>query len=313
MVIPSGTAPVPALASVIVLTIQDFTRSPVPEQIRLKAQLEALLTLAIQPLAADDRIVLEAPAGAALVILAAPRVALEVVERCQAAAAHLPLRIGLNYGPVVPASDALGASGLVGDGLAAATALANAAAPGRFLVSRSFHDALEGDAPGRAADLSSAGVFTDPKVRAHELYTLDQRAAPARRRRLLIYGTVSVVAILASGIASRLFLHTAAPPKPATVEFIITPRGEIFVDGVHRGRSPPLTRLELDPGPHTIEVRNSPHPPLRLNVALASAEDMTINHTFGGPKMPAKASAKSASKTKDGGDPLRDLRRLLGF
>src|SRR5262245_49799494 len=288
MVIPAGTAPVPALASVIVLTIPEFTRSPVADQIRLKAQLEALLTLAIQPLSDADRIVLEAPAGAAVVILAAPQVALEVVERSQAAAADLPLRVGLNYGPVMPASDALGASGLVGDGLAAATALANAAAPGRLLVSRSFHDALEGDAPRRAGDLSSAGVFTDAKVRAHELYTLDQPAVPAERRRRLILGPASVVAIRTSGIASRLFLRTAAPPKPATVEFVITPRGEIFVDGVLRGRSPPLTRLELDPGPHTIEIRNGPHPPLRLSVALASAEDMTITHTFGGPKIPAK-------------------------
>jgi hypothetical protein len=115
-------------------------------------------------------------------------------------------------------------------------------------------------------------------------------------------------------------LRTREPPRPAAIEFEITPRGEIFVDGVPKGRSPPLTRLELSPGPHTVEVRSGPHPPLRLEVDLAPAEEMTITHSFVAPKAPAKAAgrapAKSASRETDADDFLRDLkelRRRLGF
>jgi hypothetical protein len=60
----------PARASVVVLKIQEFRRRPVADQTRLKAQLEALVALAIQPLPAADRIVLETPDGAVLVVSA---------------------------------------------------------------------------------------------------------------------------------------------------------------------------------------------------------------------------------------------------
>lgn len=300
----------PSLASVIALKIHEFTRRPVADQARLKSQLEALVALAIQPLPAADRIVLEMPDGAAVVVLGGAQAALEVAERSQAAAGDLPLCIGVNQGPVMPASDPLRGPGLIGDGLAAGVTLANAATPGHFLASRSFHDTLEADAPGRADELQRAGVFTDPQVRTHELFTLDRHAASARRRRLIAIGTFTVIGILGAGIAARLVLRTAEPLRPAAIEFDIKPRGDIHIDGVLKGRSPPLTRIELDPGPHTIEIRNNPHPPLRLEVDLGSAEEMTIAHSFAGPKAPAKGT----SKKQDGADDfLRDLRRKWGF
>src|SRR5262249_21431247 len=187
----AGAAPVPMRASVVVLKVQDFTRRTVADQSRLKTKLEALVALAIQPLPAAERIVLETPDGVALVVLGAPQVALEAADSCQAGAADLPLCIGVNHGPVMPATDALRGPGLVGDGLAAGLTLANAATPGRLLASRSFREALGADAPGRAAELSSAGVFTDPNVRTHELFTFDRQAASTRRRRLIAWGTAA--------------------------------------------------------------------------------------------------------------------------
>ncbi len=50
----------PGHVSVIVLKLQEFTRRPVADQTRLKAQIEALVALAIQLLPAADRIVLTA-------------------------------------------------------------------------------------------------------------------------------------------------------------------------------------------------------------------------------------------------------------
>ena len=128
----SGTAYAPALASVIVLKVREFARRPVAEQAKLKAQLEALVALLIQPLPAAGRIVLDAPDAVAIAILDRPENALALAERAQAASADLPLCIGVNYGPVMPVPDAQRGPGLVGDGLAAGIQLANAATHGRL-------------------------------------------------------------------------------------------------------------------------------------------------------------------------------------
>jgi hypothetical protein len=70
----------------------------------------------------------------------------------------------------------------------------------------------------------------------------------------------------------------------------------VFIDGEVRGTSPPLTEIAVDPGPHTIEIRNSPSPPLKLEVSLGSAEGMTITHTFAAPTPAVKSASKSTVK-----------------
>lgn len=292
-------AHMPALASVIVLKIPEFTRKPVAEQAKLKARLEALVGLAIKPLPAADRIVLDSPDGIAIVVPGRPRTALGLAMRSQAAA-DIPLCIGVNHGPVKPASDALRGAGLVGDGLAAGVTLANAAAPGRFVASRSFREALKADSPARAADLRAAGMFTDTNVRTHELFTFDRRAARARRWRLFAFGTLAIAAIIGTGYGARFARLANVPPppppiQPGVIHLQITPRGDVFIDGVWQGSSPPLLQVEVDPGPHTIEVQSGPSPPLKLEVSLGSGEGMTITHSFAAPA-PVPA-AKSAPKS----------------
>jgi hypothetical protein len=152
-------------------------------------------------------------------------------------------------------------------------------------------------------DLSSAGAFTDLSVRTYELFTLDRKATPARRRRLIALGTLSVIGILGLGFSARGLRH--AIMAPAVLEFKITPRGEVFIDGVLKGKTPPLQRLDIRPGRHSIEVRNSPYPPLKLEVNLASAEEMRITHSFTRPG--------SADEPKSVREHFRDLRRQLGF
>lgn len=303
----------PVLASVIVLKIRDFTRRPVTDQTKLKAQLEALVAMAIQSLPAADRIVLDAPGGVAVVVLGGPRDALELAERSQAAAADLPLCIGVNHGPVKHASDAHRGSGLVGDGIAAGATLANVATPGRFLVSRSYHEALASCAPDRAKDLGPAGVHTDASVRTHEIFALDRQAARAHRRRLIAIGALTVAAILGMGTAARFARLDRAPVPvlPAVIQFEITPRGDVLIDGVEKGRSPPLKRLEVRPGLHTIEVRHSSYPPLKLEVNLRPEQEMIISHSFSSPKSAAKSKTQSARESAR--ELVRDVRRQLGF
>lgn len=303
----------PTLASVIVLKIQSFSSRAVAEQTQLKARMEALVTLVIEPLPADGRIVLDLPDGLAVVVLDNPRDALELAERAQAAAAALPIGIGGNHGPVTPATDALRGGGLTGDGLATGMILAGAAQPGRFLLSRAFYEALRAVAPSRAQALGAAGVFTDRNVRTHELFALDPQAAPARRRRLMAAGTLAVIGILGLGFAARSVVQALLVVPPAIVKFAIKPGGEIYVDGILKGNTPPLTSLELKPGPHSIEVRNTTFPPLRLEINLASAEETTIKHTFERPRAPARAARKPEPAEKSVGDHFRELGRKMGF
>jgi len=325
------TADTPALASVVVLKLHEFPRKPVAEQVKLKSRLESLVGSAIRPLPVAARIVLDTFDGLAVVVPARPRAALALAVR-SLAAADIPLCIGVNHGPVKPVIDALRGPGVVGDALASGLTLANAATPGRLVASRSFREALKADTPARAADLRATGTFTDANLRAHELFTFDRRAARARRWRLFALGTFTIATILGTGFGARYARLAYEPPppppvRPAVIQLQIKPRGDVYIDGVWQGASPPLTRIEVDPGPHTIEVRNRPSPPLRLEVSLGSGEGMTITHTFTAPPPAAKSAPKSAAKRPEKkvekkpkeprrmtpGDYWRQFRRDIGF
>lgn len=296
----------PADVSVIGLTIREFARQPVADQARLKAQLEALAAIAIQSVGAADRVVLEAPEGLVVTVLGSPEDALQVAERAQAGAADLPLCIGVNHGPVKLGSDPGGGHTLIGDGIVGAVTLSNLATRGRFLISRSFREALAAFAPHRAAEFSSVGVVTDDNVRTHELFTFDPAARVARKRRLIMIGALAVVAAVGAGVAVRVVRSDAS--RPAIIGFQIVPKGDIFVDGELKGSSPPLTRLEVSPGVHTIEVRSAGYPPLRLEMNLKPAEEIRVTHEF--------ATAKKTEKGRIDRKVERfvdDWRRRLGL
>ncbi len=72
----------------------------------------------------------------------------------------------------------------------------------------------------------------------------------------------------------------AAATASATLSFAITPWGEVLVDGKRAGISPPLTRLELPPGTHSIEIRNGTFATHRVKVNLDADENMKIKHRF---------------------------------
>jgi hypothetical protein len=71
-----------------------------------------------------------------------------------------------------------------------------------------------------------------------------------------------------------------SPPLPGIVAFAITPWGEVIVDGKSAGVSPPLQQLQLAPGRHRIEVRNTSFTPHVQIVEVKSAERIRIRHRF---------------------------------
>jgi len=362
------TVAVPTLASVVVLSLQDFGRKPVAEQIKLKTALEKLVREGIGAFSDPDRLVLDAPGGFAVVVLGAPGAALRLAERAQADAevGELPLRVGLNHGPIKIVEDGRRGPSLVGDGVNTGLMLANATKPGRLLASRGFREALKIAAPQRVPELRSAGTITDPDVRTHETYALDASVAPARRKRRLMLGLAGVGAIVGLGFAGRIArerydvqlpfalgpeprpvpsraavpprappapvaepapARAPAPPAPAMVELRISPRGEVYVNGKPQGTSPPLARIELRPGTHTIEVRNSPHPAYRRQLALEPGQTVRLRHAFPvaapAPEPAPQPVAKPAPKpleertvqefARDAVDEVKKFSRRLGF
>jgi len=72
----------------------------------------------------------------------------------------------------------------------------------------------------------------------------------------------------------------AAAKGPGRLELAVAPWGEVLVDGKSRGLSPPLRVLEVTPGPHTIEIRNSTFPAHVARVEVKPGESVKIQHRF---------------------------------
>ena len=70
------------------------------------------------------------------------------------------------------------------------------------------------------------------------------------------------------------------PGAPGRLEIVAAPWGEVLVDGKHRGRSPPLLALEVAPGAHTVEIRNSTFPAHVARVEVKPGEAVKIQHRF---------------------------------
>ncbi|MEW6022724.1 MAG: hypothetical protein AB1807_11360 [Pseudomonadota bacterium] len=59
-----------------------------------------------------------------------------------------------------------------------------------------------------------------------------------------------------TGVRARAALPPSAVPGKASYQLQIVPWGVVYVDGVEHGVSPPLRRLALTPGRHTIRITN---------------------------------------------------------
>jgi class 3 adenylate cyclase len=192
------------LASVVFLKIQEFARRSAQEQARLRAQLEAVVAVTTADLAPAGWIALDAADGIAIAILRDPEGALRLAQRSlAAAAAGLPLCVGVNHG-AVQVTSGHGPDGMTGDGIAVAASVAEFAASTRVLMSRSFRDALADASPALDAGLSPAGVFTDAGLRTHELYFPDRQVARRRQRRLIALGVAAALVFVGAGIAARV-------------------------------------------------------------------------------------------------------------
>ncbi|MES2352853.1 MAG: hypothetical protein V4568_00390 [Pseudomonadota bacterium] len=77
---------------------------------------------------------------------------------------------------------------------------------------------------------------------------------------------------------------SASAPRPAApaskLIIAVSPWGKVYVDGKHRGVSPPLTELMLSPGEHQVEIRNTDLPPYQAQIRVHRDHPFRIKHKF---------------------------------
>lgn len=61
----------------------------------------------------------------------------------------------------------------------------------------------------------------------------------------------------------------------------VSPWGQVEVDGRPAGTTPPLNRLTLSEGTHTVTIRNADFPPLTATVKISAGEPALLKHRFG--------------------------------
>jgi serine/threonine-protein kinase len=72
----------------------------------------------------------------------------------------------------------------------------------------------------------------------------------------------------------------AAAAPGGVIQLAILPWGEVFVNGKSRGVSPPLRSVDVPPGTHTIQVRNTSFPTHTRRVKVRAGEPVRIRHRF---------------------------------
>lgn len=65
-----------------------------------------------------------------------------------------------------------------------------------------------------------------------------------------------------------------------SVSFDIKPWGNIVVDGISRGASPPMKKLTLPPGAHTIEIQNPAGPTVTRTIEIVPGKSVSLRHVF---------------------------------
>ena len=324
------------VCSVLFLDIVEYSKKPVAEQLELKQAFNRALATALEQVPQRDRIILDTGDGAAVTFMGDPEDALFSALAVRNMAAEVPVRLGVNLGPVRLVKDLNGQMNIIGDGINVAQRVMSFADPGQLLVSRSFYEVVSCLSRDYMNLFRHEGSRTDKHVREHEVYSVVGGAPMARRvaqtesmvhardggwlagmgplglrRSALIAAPLAFFLVVGGAVAARTMLDSSAPGQKrsaaaaaeakadkkltarvekggekapaidvARLELAVLPWGEVLVDGKSRGVSPPLRTLDIPPGSHTIELRNSTFPSHVEKVTVKAGEALKIRHRF---------------------------------
>jgi hypothetical protein len=192
------------VCSVVFLDIAEYSQKPVAEQLQLKQSFNGILANALDQVPVRDRIILDTGDGAAIAFLGDPEDALFCAMSIRDSAGALPVRLGVNLGPVRLLKDLNGQINIIGDGINVAQRVMGFARPGQLLVSRSFYEVVSRLSRDYEKLFFHEGSRTDKHVRAHEVYSVGS-GIPAGRR------VVDTVARIRENIGGRSWLAATGP------------------------------------------------------------------------------------------------------
>ncbi len=312
------------VCSVLFLDIIEYSRKPVAEQLQLKQAFNRSLATALEQVPQRDRIILDTGDGAAVTFMGDPEDALFAALTVRNMASEVPVRLGVNLGPVRLVKDLNGQMNIIGDGINVAQRVMSFARPGQLLVSRSFYEVVSCLSRDYLNLFRHEGSRTDKHVREHEVYSVVGGTPTTRRlahtesqimardggwlagsgplgfrRSALMAAPLAFLLLVGGAVAARSMMDSppakavaaekraSAPEKPAApsttgrLELAVLPWGEVLIDGKSRGVSPPLRELEIAPGSHTVELRNSTFPSHVEKIEVKAGAEVKIRHRFG--------------------------------
>jgi len=168
------------VCSILFLDLAEYSKKSVAEQLVLKQSFNHMLTQALESIAASERVILDTGDGAAIAFLGDPEDALFVALTIRETA-DLPVRMGVNLGPVRLVKDINGQTNIIGDGINVAQRVMSFAEPGQLLVSRSFYEVASRLSNDYSNLFCHAGSRADKHIRSHEVYSVIATSHAARR------------------------------------------------------------------------------------------------------------------------------------
>jgi hypothetical protein len=161
------------VCSVLFLDLIGYSKKAVAEQHEVKHQFNSALTEALDLLQRRDRVIVDTGDGAAIVFLGDPEDAMIVGMAMRESAHRVPMRLGINLGPIRLISDLNDQTNVIGDGINVAQRIMSFAEPGQLLVSHSYYEVVTRVSEHYKRLFVRVGMVQDKHVRDHDIYLVD--------------------------------------------------------------------------------------------------------------------------------------------
>jgi class 3 adenylate cyclase len=169
------------VGSVLFIDIVGYSKRGVADQVKQKRAFNDMLTAALEQVLPRDRVVVDTGDGAAITFLGDPEGALFVGLAVLDKVGEIPVRLGINLGPVSLIKDINGRDNVVGDGINAAERVMSFAGQGQLLVSRSFFEVMSLLSADYASLFKQERSRLDKHNRAHDLFAVTDAVRVGRR------------------------------------------------------------------------------------------------------------------------------------
>ena len=172
------------VCSVLFIDIVGYSKKTVAEQYELKRRFNGIVAGALELLKRRDRVIMDTGDGVAIVFLGDPEDALVVGAVLREHSAKVPVRMGINLGPVKLISDLNDQVNAIGDGINVAQRVMSFAEEGQLLVSATYHDVISRQAVEYANLFTREGRRQDKHVREYEVYSVSEDLHVGQRESL---------------------------------------------------------------------------------------------------------------------------------